>query len=449
MTMTSELISARTFLRKHFPEGGRMLCAVSGGLDSMCLLDFLRRQTGFSVIAAHFNHQLRGEAADRDENFVRTYCEKQGVPFVAGRGDTRALAAAEGLSVEAAARKLRYAFLEETAERERCDAILTAHHADDNAETVLLNLIRGTGSAGLAGIPQVRGSIYRPFSRTGREELAAYAAAHGVPHVEDETNELDDAARNVLRHKVLPVLRQLNGRAVENVSAAAGILSRENEGMERLAAGLLEQAASAGDGVSVSCQMLLDVPLALAERTVLRLLAAAAGRRRDFTAAHVEAVLDLAERGAGEVELPYGLTARRAGDTLSVSRRKTLEQTALRLNAPLRWGDYTLTLLDHREGEGLTLRERSACESDTVTVGPVAPGDRLTLPGARGGRGVKRLCLDRHVSLAERETLPAVYVSGRLAAVWRLGVDVEFLPEGKACRFIQIIKKTEESDHEK
>ena len=96
---------------------------------------------------------------------------------------------------------------------------------------MLLNLIRGTGSAGLAGIPQIRGRIYRPLLRIGREQLVGYAAAHGVPHVEDETNELDDAARNILRHKVLPVLRQLNGRAVENMSAAAGILSRENEGM--------------------------------------------------------------------------------------------------------------------------------------------------------------------------------------------------------------------------
>lgn len=446
--MTNELISAGAFLRKHFPAGGKVLCAVSGGLDSMCLLDFMCRQKGFSVTAAHFNHQLRGAAADRDEAFVRDWCAARGVPFVSGRGNTRALAMQEGRTIEEAARILRYAFLEETEKAGGFDAVFTAHHADDNAETMLLNLIRGTGSAGLAGIPQIRGSICRPFLRIGREKLAAYAAAHGVAHVEDETNELDDTARNVLRHQVLPVLRQLNGRAVENMSAAAGILSRENEGMERLAAGLLEQAA-AEDGVSVSCQMLLDVPPALAERTVLQMLAAAAGHRRDFTAAHVAAVLDLADRGAGEVELPYGLTARKIGDMISVSRRKVLEEAALCPDVPLCWGGYTLTLLNHREGEGLALREQADCEDWTVTVAPAAPGDRLTLSGARGGRSVKRLCLDRHISLAERDTLPAFYVSGRLAAVWRLGVDAEFLPEGEACRFIQIIKETEEKQHEK
>lgn len=444
MATMNELASAGAFLRGHFPRGGKVLCAVSGGLDSMCLLDLLCRQREFSVTAAHFNHRLRGAAADRDEQFVRNYCAARGIPFLAGSGDTRALAEQEGLSVEEAARRLRYDFLNRAAEGGGFDAILTAHHADDNAETMLLNLIRGTGSAGLAGIPQVRGNIYRPFLRIGREKLEAYAAAHGIPHVEDETNQLDDAARNVLRHQVLPVLRQLNSAAVENMSGAAEVLSRENEGMERLAAGLLEQSA-AGSGVSVSCRMLLDVPLALAERTVLQMLAAAAGRRRDLSAAHVEAVLDLAERGAGEVELPYGLLARKTGDVLSIRRRETVEPAELRLNTPLRWGDYTLTLLDRREGKGLALR----WGTEAVTAAPCRGGERLTLPGTNGARTVKRLCLDRHISLAERERLPAIYLGGRLAAVWRLGVDTEFLPEGAPCRFVQIIKETEENHHEK
>ena len=113
--------------------------------------------------------------------------------------------------MEEAARRLRYDFLNKAAEDGNYDAIFTAHHADDNAETVLLNLIRGTGSAGLAGIPQVRGKVCRPFLRVPRAELADYAAAHGVPHVEDATNaDPDAAARNALRSAVMPVLRQIN-----------------------------------------------------------------------------------------------------------------------------------------------------------------------------------------------------------------------------------------------
>ena len=107
MTKTNELTAAAEFLSRKFPHGGRVLCAVSGGLDSMCLLDYMTRQPGFSVAAAHFNHGLRGPEADRDEEFVRDYCAKRRIPFVSGSGDTRAFAEKESLSIEEAARPLR------------------------------------------------------------------------------------------------------------------------------------------------------------------------------------------------------------------------------------------------------------------------------------------------------------------------------------------------------
>ena len=156
------------------PERGA-LCAVSGGLDSMCLLTMAvqwGQAQGRRVAAAHFNHQLRGGDADRDERFVRDWCAAHAIPFFAGRGDVRAKAEREGLSVEEAARTLRYAFLEEVRQREGFDCILTAHHADDSAETMLLNLLRGTGLRGLTGIPPVRGRIRRPLLGMTRAELA-------------------------------------------------------------------------------------------------------------------------------------------------------------------------------------------------------------------------------------------------------------------------------------
>ncbi len=249
MTTTNELPAAAEFLGRRFPHGGRVLCAVSGGLDSMCLLHFMLEQPGFRVTAAHFNHRLRGAEADRDESFVRDYCAQRHIPFVSGSGDVRALAEREGLSTEEAARRLRYAFLKETAAERGCDAILTAHHADDNAETMLLNLLRGTGSAGLAGIPPVRGNICRPFLRVTRLELAEYAQNHHIPHVEDETNDDPDAAaRNALRGSVLPVLRQLNPRFAENMARTASILREESDALESMARGLLDQVKELPDG---------------------------------------------------------------------------------------------------------------------------------------------------------------------------------------------------------
>ena len=146
----------------ELPEGGA-LCAVSGGLDSMCLLEMTVRQgqkQGRRVAAAHFNHQLRGAEADRDEAFVRDWCAAREIPFFAGRGDVRAFAEKTGRTVEEAARQLRYKFLEETRRREGFGCILTAHHADDSAETMLLNLLRGTGQGRLRG--------HRPGRRRGK-----------------------------------------------------------------------------------------------------------------------------------------------------------------------------------------------------------------------------------------------------------------------------------------
>ena len=155
----------------------------------------------------------------------------------------------------------------------------------------------------------------------------------------------------------------------------------------------------------------------------------------------MEAAAALLQKAPGqEITLPYGMVARREAEHLCICRRSLLDETELLPGKPARWGNYTLTLLERREGDGLAIRT-----DGTVTVAPCAPGNRLTLPGANGSRSVKRLCIDRKISLAERDCLPAIYVDGRLAAVWRLGVDQKFLPEDGACfRFIQITNYTEE-----
>lgn len=425
----------------------------------MCLLhllaDWCSRRQG-RVVAAHFNHRLRGADSDADEAFVRDWCAAQGIAFVCGCGNVAALAQQEGLSLEEAARDLRYAFLHREAEKlGTYTRIYTAHHADDNAETILFHLIRGTGVAGLTGMAYHHDGIYRPLLDLTRQELAQYAAAHHIPHVEDATNtDPDAAARNYLRLEVMPRLRQINPKAVEHINAAGRRLRTVEESLEEEAARRTAHVEVREGRVTLAGQALAEATAAVRPRMLLQLFDLLGVGRRDITAAHLNAILRLTRntlRGReSRLDLPHGVTARYCREWLILeTRSQLLTEIQLLPGCPVTWGDYTLTLLDHRDGPGLALRPRRQEERMSLTVAPCQGGDRLTLPETRGGRTVKRLCLDRHISLGERDRLPAIYVGDRLAAVWRLGVDMEFAPEGEPCRFIQIIKKTEENRHEK
>lgn len=453
MMTRNELRAAREFLSGM--SGGvyptPVLCAVSGGLDSMCLLHLLStwgRERNMTVTAAHFNHQLRGAESDRDEQFVRDWCAAHGVPFVSGRGDVPALAAEEGLSLEEAARNARYAFLAQQQREGGYTFVLTAHHADDNAETMLLNLLRGTGLRGLSGIPAFRGALARPFLRITRQELAEYAAEHHIPHVEDATNaDPDAAARNRIRLQVMPLLKELNPRAVENMTRTAELLAQDEQALE-LAAGQLLRAARAEPGVKAELPLECceEQPKAVWSRAIWSMMCVVCGRQKDLACAHVEAVCDLVRGVPGrEVSLPYGMTARREADALVIFRSLPLpESVPIQVGQTAAFGRWSVTLSD-REGD----RALSVPAGAELTVTAWRRDDRLTLPGSRGARSFKRLCADRGIPPAQRDLLPVLRVSGRAAAAPGIGLDMEFAPREDAVMFVTFYQQTEEKRYEK
>ena len=436
----TELPRAEALCAQYLDKNRPVLAAVSGGVDSMCLLYFLREK-GYDVSCAHFNHQLRGEEASRDEAFVRAWCEKEGIPFYLGHGDVRTHARESGKSEEEAGRDLRYAFLRKTANGLHAQIAL-AHHADDNAETVLLNLVRGTDLRGLCGMRPRQGSIVRPLLEQTREELVAYAAAHDIPHVEDHSNaDPNAAARNYLRLEILPRLKHLNPRAGEHIAATARSLTTLDDALENAAEAALSHAAVQSGCISLPLGHFLAADAAVQPRILLHMADRLGLGRKDIGRNQLDAVCALA-RKCGSAErrytLPQGALVCIAGSALTMAFSSAVPpRAALAENIPLRWGNFELTLLCEPDGEGLSLRTPE--DGETVSVGSCDLKARLTLEGANGARSVKRLCIDRQISLTERDALPAIYFGDRLAAVWRLGTDVAFLPRGdEAARFVRI-----------
>ena len=194
--------------------------ALSGGADSVCLL-LKMIEEGRSVEAVHCNFHLRGDESDRDEAFVVSLCERLGVPLHRVHFDTREYAALHKVSIELAARELRYRYFEQLRRDIGAEAIMVAHHRDDNVETVLMNLVRGTGIRGMAGIRPVNGHILRPLLDMSRQDIEDYLEKKGETYVTDSTNLEDDATRNKFRHHVIPLLQSLNPKASENIHSTS------------------------------------------------------------------------------------------------------------------------------------------------------------------------------------------------------------------------------------
>ena len=240
--MTNKVVAAIT-RHRMFEQGGRVLVALSGGADSVALLHVLlsqREQWGLTLGALHLNHQLRGSESIRDRDFVAELCKRWGVPLTTEQAGVKETAEQSGESIELCARRLRYDFFEREAGRQEA-RVATAHTASDNAETILINLIRGTALRGLGGIPPVRGVFVRPLINCTREEIEAYCREHSLQWVEDSTNKSDDHTRNRLRRHVLPLLKNENPRIVEGLSRLSDTLREDADCLDGLAAQLQER----------------------------------------------------------------------------------------------------------------------------------------------------------------------------------------------------------------
>ena len=384
--------------------GDKVVCALSGGADSVAMtfaLYLLKDTLGITLEAAHFNHRLRGEESDRDEAFVKDFCSRYDIPLHLGAGAVER--GEKGL--EAAAREARYAFLDTLPGK-----IATAHTADDNAETVLMHLVRGTGLKGLGGITPVRGRIIRPMLDITRQEVLAFLQEYHLSFITDSSNDTEDFLRNRLRHRVMPLLQQENPEFSRNTSAMA----------QRLRAD--EQALEALSQPELTVSQLRALPAALRSRSLKRLLEGFGVKEPEARHIALAESLVFSDNPSAQGHFPGNVTVARCYDRLQLL--KEAESYCIELSGP---GVYALP------GFRLTVSPASVRENSpyrfTVPGGsPIVArsrraGDSFATPG--GTKSLKKLFIDRKIPAHQRNAVPVVANETQVLGVCGLGADMK------------------------
>lgn len=415
----------RAFLKEQalLSPGDKVIAAVSGGADSVAMLFalyLLRDELGITLEAAHFNHHLRGAESDRDEAFVTDFCGRYCIPLHLGSG--RIVSGKKGL--EAAARDARYAFL-----RRLPGKVATAHTADDNAETVLMRLIRGTGLKGLGAIAPVSGNVIRPMLTVTRDDVEAFLEEYALPHVEDSSNAEDDFLRNRIRHGILPLMRAENPRIGENLSAMA-LLLRQDEAC--LQAMIPEEQMP-------DVSQLKAMEPALRRRTLERFLKAQGVREPEQI--HILQAEQLLYHWSpsASMQFPGGVTIGRQYDRL-VRLECAPELPETRLSVPgetciggKRFVSEYTTDLEERPGSVLV------CPVGALTVRSRRSGDTMRLPG--GTRSLKKMYIDRKIPASRRAAVPVLADDRGVLAVFGIGTDIRFHPDSLPAVRITLIEE--------
>lgn len=449
-----------------FGVGEKILVGLSGGADSVCLLHLLvsmREEWGLEIRAVHVNHQLRGEEAKRDEEFAVRLCEEFGVCCVCRRAEVAEFSRRNGSSLEEAGRILRYRIFEEEAKawegetegKERRVRVAVAHHGDDNVETVLFHLFRGSGLKGLGGIPAVRGRLIRPLLVVSRREILEYLKEQGVGFCEDSTNGMTDYTRNRIRHNVLPLIEEeINCRAARHVLQAAERVSQADAYLEGEAKRWLGEYGRREKGEERVWRVGVDAGVLCGEAQIIQtyvireMMGEMAGAKKDLTSVHVEDVRRLLGKQAGKrVDLPYGLTARRTYDGLWIERggeggRENQEG----ISAP----EMEMRVFSYEKGMEIPQNQYTKWfDYDTIkgtlSVRTRQTGDFFYLPGG-GRKTIKAYMVDEKIPVQERAGLWLVADGNHI--LWIIGRRIS---EGckvteKTKRILQVhISKGEEN----
>lgn len=434
--------------------GDRLIVAVSGGPDSVALmkaLTMMAPEYELSLVVAHLNHGLRGAEADREEDYVRSLSHSMDLECVSGKIDIAALKE-PGKSLEELCREQRYAFLKKAAVDYGANKIALGHHRQDQAETVLMNLLRGSGSEGLRGMTPVReGLIIRPLLQVSIKEILAFLEEMGLAFASDSSNAHDCYLRNRIRHQLLPLLKEgFNCRIEENLCRTAEIMRLDDDYLAKEVEGWLCRwglTSQAGDK-RLPLAEFHKLHVALQQRVIKHLLARASRSGQGISYKHVRAALALAcgSQGSASLDLPGGVVVRREYHTLIISRatgrhagsagRGTSENRAFcyPVNIPGRIEvpeaglsiNFQFTARPDQAifltpGSPIVYLDYGALRPPLV-IRNVIPGDRMQPLGMEGRKKIKALFIDAKVPRAERNKLPLL--ADQQSVIWAVGLRI-------------------------
>lgn len=398
--------------------GDVLTVAISGGADSVALLFglyLLKDKLGITLEAAHFNHRLRGEESDRDEAFVRALCDRYSIRLHVGTG----LVKAGEKGLEAAARDARYTFLATLSGK-----IATAHTADDNAETVLMHLVRGTGLKGLGAIAPMRGNLIRPMLDVTRAEVLAFLEEYHLSYVTDSSNDTDDFLRNRLRHHVMPLLASENPKFAENTSSMAQQLRQD--------AWVLEEFASAAPK---EVSVLRTLFPAVRARVLERILKENGVKEPERSHVALLEKLVFSDKPSARAEFPGGIVIGREYNILKVvCVSGKLIPVSLPENGTVELPEIGLRIVCANVSQ-------SHDGSDCFTVIPDGEmvlrsresGDRMRLSG--GSKSIKKIFVDRKIPAVQRDLIPVVADQKGVLGVYGIGANRDRMGPGIEIRF--------------
>ncbi|MCH4071487.1 tRNA lysidine(34) synthetase TilS [Pseudoramibacter sp.] len=435
----------RAFIQDHemFKDTDRLIVGVSGGADSMGLLFYLSTHHAGPVLAVHVHHGIRGRAADEDARLVKTYCAQKEIPCEIEHVDVPALAKKEKLSLELAGRQARRYIFSRLMQQKGGDRLVLAHHMNDQAETVLMRLIRGTGVSGAAGIRPVSGRTVRPFLCVKKNEIEDYCREKGVPFRVDQTNYDPEFTRNAIRHEMLPQMEKINGKAVNHLAGFADIAEAYQKEIDYWRDTLMARwVKTRADGrIALKLHEWHRASPLMQEAIVRKCLIQSGHSMVDVEKRHVALILNrLRDQGTTwDLDMPHGVEVSRRYEVLyfnksaavrikqkytafpgeyAVEPKLNLDKTAGPWRIHVRWGDK----IQKNDNKTYLMNEiflnYGRIKKDLWLRGR-KPGDLMKIPGV-GTRKVKKFLIDRKVDRDVRAALPFLAAGSRV--LWIPGI---------------------------